>query len=82
VATVPELIARKVLALHRRRGQPKAGTDWRDLATLLLKFPDLKTEKGEVHDRLLALQADTEELARWNAVVRERIEPEPPDEQE
>jgi hypothetical protein len=42
VATVPELIARKVLALR----------------------------------------ADTEELARWSAVVRERIEPEPPDEQE
>lgn len=82
VVTLPELIARKVLALHRRKGRPKAGTDWRDLATLLLKFPDLKTETGSVHDRLQALGADAEEVEEWRALVRERIEPEPDDEEE
>ncbi len=82
VVTVPELIARKLLAMHGRKGQPKAGTDWRDLATLLLKFPDLKTESGPVRDRLQALGADTDELAAWNAMVREAIEPEPADEEE
>jgi Nucleotidyl transferase AbiEii toxin, Type IV TA system len=34
-----ELIASKVIAYHQRRGQPKSGTDWRDLAMLLLTFP-------------------------------------------
>jgi hypothetical protein len=36
VTSPPELIAQKVISYHARRGQPKAGTDWRDLAMLLL----------------------------------------------
>ena len=47
----PELIAHKVIAYHARRGQPKAGTDWRDLAMLLLTFPELKKEKGPRYRR-------------------------------
>src|SRR5260370_30783035 len=39
VMSPPELIAHKVIAYHARRGQPKAGTDCRDLAILLLTFP-------------------------------------------
>ena len=31
-----ELVASKVIALERRRGRPKSGTDWRDVAVLLL----------------------------------------------
>src|SRR6516164_5464690 len=46
VVTPPELIAGKVVAFTRRRGKPKAGTDWRDLAMLFLTFPELKTEEG------------------------------------
>ena len=34
----PELVAGKVVAYCRRRGRPKAGTEWRDLAMLLLKI--------------------------------------------
>src|SRR5437773_1981141 len=34
VVTPPELIAGKVAAYFRRRGKPKAGTDWRDLAII------------------------------------------------
>lgn len=37
-----ELIVSKVISYHSRRGKPKAGTDWRDLAVLLLRFPELK----------------------------------------
>ena len=48
VVTPPELIAGKIAAFTRRRGKPKAGTDWRDLAVLLLTFPELKTEEGPV----------------------------------
>jgi hypothetical protein len=79
VATAPELVARKLLAYRRRRGQPKAGTDWRDLAVLLLAFPELKTEQGAVRDRLDALGADAEDVAAWRALVREPIEAEPSD---
>lgn len=37
-----ELIASKVISYHSRKGKPKSGTDWRDIAVLLLRFPDLK----------------------------------------
>src|SRR5881392_1185146 len=52
VMSPPELIAHKVIAYHARRGQPKAGTDWRDLAMLLLTFPELKKEDGAVSEAL------------------------------
>jgi len=55
VMSPPELIAHKVIAYHSRRGQPKAGTDWRDLAMLLLTFPELKKEKGAVSEALKLL---------------------------
>jgi hypothetical protein len=37
-----ELIASKVVSYHSRKGKPKAGTDYRDLGMLLLRFPELK----------------------------------------
>ena len=77
VVTVPELIARKLLAYQRRKGQPKSGTDWRDLAVLLLAFPELKQETGAVLDRLRALGAVEHDLAAWRALVREPIVAEP-----
>jgi hypothetical protein len=39
-----ELIASKVNSYHSRKGKPKAGTDYRDLGMLLLRFEDLKEE--------------------------------------
>src|SRR6266403_2077170 len=58
VMSPPELIAQKVISYHARRGQPKAGTDWRDLAMLLLTFPELKQEQGAVGQVLRSLKAD------------------------
>lgn len=69
------LIASKVIAYERRRGQPKAGTDWRDLAMLLLAFPDLKRDAGPVSDRLHALGASPEALADWRELVAQEIRP-------
>src|SRR5665213_4072922 len=46
VLSPEELIAQKVMSYTHRRGQPKGGTDWRDLAVLLLSFPQLKSEHG------------------------------------
>lgn len=73
VVTVPELIARKLLAYRRRKGQPKSGTDWRDMAMLLLAFPELKADTGAVADRLCALGATQAEMEAWRALVQEPI---------
>lgn len=73
VVTPAELIASKVIALQRRRGQPKSGTDWRDLAMLLLKFPELKRQPGPVDDRLRAAGAGAEVFAAWKDLVAQEI---------
>ena len=75
-----ELIANKVVAFHRRLGTPKSGTDWRDLAVMLLAFPHLKTSRGPVRDRLEAAGADEAVLAAWEGVVAQEIRPEEEDE--
>ncbi len=79
VVTPPELIAGKVAAYAHRRGKPKAGTDWRDLAMLFLTFPDLKTEEGPVLERLRAAGATAEVLAMWKDLVAEELLPEDED---
>src|SRR6185295_1911071 len=60
VLTPPELIAYKVISYNARRGKPKAGTDWRDLAMLLLTFPELKSESSPVREALQTLEANEE----------------------
>jgi hypothetical protein len=68
-----ELIAHKVISYRSRRGKPKAGTDWRDLAVLLLAFPELKTESGAVSDVLRSLSANEEVMNEWRDLVAEEI---------
>jgi hypothetical protein len=70
-----ELIASKVIAYHQRRGKPKAGTDWRDLAMLLLTFPQLKCDPGPVTDCLRAAGVDTRVLKTWQKFVAQEIKP-------
>ncbi len=79
VVTPPELIANKLTAYVQRRGQPKAGSDWRDLATLLLTFPDLKTYEGPVAGCLRAAGASKAVWAAWNELVAQEILPEDED---
>jgi hypothetical protein len=71
-----ELIASKVVSYYQRRGKPKAGTDWRDLAMLLLKFPELKSNSSLVVDCLMASGANPPILAVWQEIVATEIEPE------
>ena len=73
VASPEELIALKVIAYHLRRGQPKSGTDWRDIAMLLLVFPALKQESGLVAERLKAEHADEETMKLWRELVNQEI---------
>ena len=74
VASPEELIALKVIAYHLRRGQPKSGTDWRDIAMLLLAFPDLKTGDGPVAERLRAENAGEEVMKLWKELVNQEIQ--------
>ena len=73
VMTPDVLVASKVIALHERQGKPKAGTDWRDLAMLLLKFPDLKTHPGPVTDRLAGLDVDDATMDTWKELVSQDL---------
>ena len=75
-----ELVASKVRAYHQRRGRPKSGTDWRDLALLLLAFPDLKRDPGPVTDCLQSAGAGQALLAVWQELVAQDIQPEDEDE--
>lgn len=81
VVSPPELIAHKVISYHSRHGQPKAGTDWRDLAMLLLTFPELKKEQGAVSQALRSMKADDEVMRVWSELVAQEIE-EPDDDGE
>lgn len=74
VAAPEELIALKVIAYHQRRGQPKSGTDWRDLAMLLLAFPEMKREDGQVIERLKAEKAGEDVINLWRDVVKQEIQ--------
>ena len=71
-----ELIASKVISYYQRQGKPKSGTDWRDLAMLLLAFPELKQESGEVLNCLTAVGASEPILELWREVVEMAIKPE------
>ena len=74
VASPEELIALKVIAYHQRRGQPKSGTDWRDIAMLLLAFPDLKQNEGPVTKRLVAANAGEDIMNLWRELVKQSIQ--------
>src|SRR5256884_2614920 len=73
VMSPPELIAHKVISYHTRRGQPKAGTDWRDLAMLLLTFPELKKLKGAVSEALKLLGATDKLMETWRELVAQEL---------
>jgi hypothetical protein len=77
VVAPEELIAGKVIAYQHRLGSPKSGTDWRDIAILLLRFPKLKSEIGPVRRRLIAAGADAAVLSAWDRIVKQRIAPQP-----
>src|SRR5436190_6460869 len=73
VISPPELIAHKVVSYHARRGQPKAGTDWRDLAMLLLTFPELKKEGGSVSQALKSIGVKADVMETWRELVAQEL---------
>jgi hypothetical protein len=81
VLTPAEVIAGKVIFCVRRKGKPKSFTDRRDLAHMLLRFPELKTERGMVEQRLESMRASEEAMALWRQLVAEEILTEDDDEE-
>ena len=69
-----ELIACKVISYHGRRGKPKSGTDWRDLAMLLLTFPELKHDPAAVAECLRNAGVDEKVLAIWEELAATEIQ--------
>jgi hypothetical protein len=80
VISPPELIAHKVISYHVRRGQPKSGTDWRDLAMLLLTFPELKKDEGAVSKALRSMSGKTDVMQTWRELVTQEVIPAEDDE--
>ena len=74
------LVAAKALAYHQRRGRPNSGTDWRDLALLLLAFPELRAADGPVPERLRALGVAPEVLDTWRILAAQEWTPDDEDE--
>ncbi len=79
VLSPAELVASKVISYHSRRGKPKAGTDWRDLAEMLLRFPDLRKEKGEVGNILAGHDVGESILNAWYDIVNQDLQAEEDD---
>lgn len=75
VLTPTELIASKVTSYCSRKGQPKAFTDRRDLAFLMLRFPELKVKDGEVYNSLVRQDVNEEVMEFWNDLVDEFVVP-------
>lgn len=76
VIAPPGLVASKVISYYQRRGKPKSGTDWRDLAMLLLTFSELKQESSQVLNCLLVGETNEKILEFWQEVVQMEIEAE------
>lgn len=75
-----ELIASKVISYYSRRGKAKSWTDRRDLAVLLLQFPELKSETGDVMKTLQERGTDEKILDAWREIVRQYLQVEDDDE--
>jgi hypothetical protein len=74
VLSPAELIASKIVSLDSRKGKPKAGTDWRDLAVLLLRFPELKIDAGEVFNILQRRKVDRKVFDAWRKIVAQDLQ--------
>lgn len=72
-----ELLASKIISYHTRKGKPKAGTDYRDLGMLLLRFPELK-EKVSV--TLRAKNVGESVLETWAEIANQDFQIEDEDE--
>jgi len=74
------LIALKVISMSARSNTPKGLTDQADLMRLLMTYPDLKTQSGEVSNRLVEQNAEPAAIQAWHAMVSTDFRPDNDDE--
>jgi hypothetical protein len=67
-----DTLALKVCALVKRRFAPKGATDLADARRLLLAYPDLRSERGAVSERLAHI-GDGAALEVWRELLGEPI---------
>jgi hypothetical protein len=79
VISPADLIASKVISFESRYGKSKSWTDRRDLTVLLLRFPDMKVEGGDVSKILESNEAGSEVLRIWKELVNQDLQPEDDD---
>jgi len=72
-----ELIVSKIISFQSRYGKPKSWTDRRDLAVLLLRFPELKEKVSET---LRAKNVDSMILETWAEISSQDFQFEDEDE--
>ena len=72
-----ELIVSKVISFQSRYGKPKSWTDRRDLAVLLLRFPELKEKVAE---NLHSKNVGDAVLETWAEIARQDFQLEETDE--
>ena len=72
-----ELIIYKVISFNSRYGKPKSWTDRRDLAVLLLRFPELKEK---VSENLRKKNVGKAVLETWAEIEKQELEFEVEDE--
>ncbi len=72
-----ELIVSKVISFQSRFGKPKSWTDRRDLAVLLLRFPELKEKVSET---LQAKNVGEAVLETWAEIASQDFQFEETDE--
>ncbi len=72
-----ELLASKAISYYSRKGKPKAGTDYRDLGMLLLRFPELKEKVSEI---LQSKNVGDAVLETWAEIARHDFQFEDEDE--
>lgn len=75
VVSPAQLMAEKALSMVQRTDMAKGLIDQADLIRLLRTFPQLKTEEGEVAERLQAMGASAEVMEAWEKIVAEEIKP-------
>jgi hypothetical protein len=73
VLTPAELIVSKVVSYYQRRGKPKSGTDWRDLALLMLRFPQFQSDPRPITKCLKAAGATQPVLDLWRDLAAQEI---------
>jgi hypothetical protein len=72
-----ELIVSKIISFQSRYGRPKSWTDRRDLAVLLLRFPELKEKVSET---LRAKNVGAAILETWAEILNQDLQFEDEDE--